>query len=93
MVGVGLSGVIFFLFDIVDKYITWKFEFLVWWGKNPIIMFLVEFFVIGVYTSFMPESALAGASWALAAIQGIIAVVLLTAIAYLLARKKKSISL
>ena len=93
LVGVGLSGVIFFLFDIVDKYITWKFEFLVWWGKNPIIMFLVEFFVIGVYTSFMPESALAGASWALAVIQGIIAVVLLTAIAYLLARKKKSISL
>ncbi len=93
LVSVGLSGLIFFIFDYLDKYITWKFEFLVWWGKNPIIMFLVEFFVIGVYTTVMPESALSGASWWLAGIQGILAIVLLTAFAYLLARKKKSISL
>lgn len=93
LVGTGLSGVIFFIFDVLDKYMQWRFEPLVWWGKNPIIMFLVEFFVIGVYTSFMPESALSGASWWLAAIQGVVAVVLLTAFAYFLARKKKSISL
>ena len=93
LVSVGLSGLIFFIFDYLDKYITWKFEFLVWWGKNPIIMFLVEFFVIGVYTTVMPASALSGASWWLAGIQGILAIVLLTAFAYLLARKKKSISL
>lgn len=93
LVGVGLSGIIFMLFDYFDKYINWKFEPLVWWGKNPIIMFLVEFFVIGVYTTVMPESVLAGADWWLALIQAIVAIVLLTAFAYLLARKKKSISL
>lgn len=93
LVGVGLSGIIFMLFDYFDKYINWKFEPLVWWGKNPIIMFLVEFFVIGVYATVMPESVLAGADWWLALIQAIVTIVLLTAFAYLLARKKKSISL
>ena len=62
-------------------------------GKNPIIMFLVEFFVIGVYTSLMPESALGGAPVWLAIIQAIIAIAGLTAFAFLLAKKKKSISL
>ena len=93
LVGVGLSGIIFFVFDFFDKYHKTKFDPLVWWGKNPIIMFLVEFFVIGVYTSFMPESALAGASWYIALIQGIIAIAVLTLIAYGLSKSKKSLSL
>lgn len=93
LVGVGLSGLIFVVFDLLDKYHKTKFDPLIWWGKNPIIMFLVEFFVIGLYTSLMPESALAQAPVWLALIQGIIAIVGLTAFAYLLSRKKKSISL
>ena len=93
LVSVGLSGLIFFVFDILDKYHKSKFDPLVWWGKNPIIMFLVEFFVIGVYTTVMPESMLAGASWYLALIQGIVAVVVLTLIAYGLSKSKKSLSL
>lgn len=93
LVGVGLSGLIFFIFEFLDKFHKSKFDPFLWWGKNPIIMFLVEFFVIGVYTTFMPDSMLSGASWWLASIQGIIAIVLLTALAYLLSRNKKSISL
>lgn len=93
LVSVGLSGLIFFVFDVLDKYHKSKFDPLVWWGKNPIIMFLVEFFVIGVYTTVMPESMLAGASWYLALIQGIVAVVVLTLIAYGLSKSKKSLSL
>lgn len=93
LVSVGLSGIIFFVFDLLDKYHKSKFDPLVWWGKNPIIMFLVEFFVIGVYTTVMPASALAGASWWLALIQGIVAIVGLTAIAYGLSKSKKSLSL
>lgn len=93
LVGVGLSGLIFFIFEFLDKFYKSKFDPFLWWGKNPIIMFLVEFFVIGVYTTFMPDSMLSGASWWLASIQGIIAIVLLTALAYLLSRNKKSISL
>ena len=93
LVGTGLSGILFFFFDVTDRFYKIKFDPLVWWGKNPIIMFLVEFFVIGVYTTFMPEAALAGAAWWLALIQGVIAVVALTAIAYGLSRIKNSISL
>lgn len=93
LVGVGLSGLIFFIFEFLDKFYKSKFDPFLWWGKNPIIMFLVEFFVIGVYTTFMPDSMLSDASWWLASIQGIIAIVLLTALAYLLSRNKKSISL
>lgn len=93
LVGVGLSGLIFVVFDLLDKFHRSKFDPLVWWGKNPIIMFLVEFFVIGVYTSLMPESALGGAPVWLAIIQAIIAIAGLTAFAFLLAKKKKSISL
>lgn len=93
LVGVGLSGLIFAIFDLLDRYHKIKFDPLLWWGKNPIIMFLVEFFVIGLYTSLMPESALAGAPVWLALIQGVIAIVGLTAFTYLLAKKKKSISL
>ena len=93
LVGVGLSGLIFEIFEVTDKYYKSKFDPLVWWGKNPIIMFLVEFFVIGVYTSLMPASALGGAPIWLAIIQGVIAVLALTVFTYLLAKKKKSISL
>ena len=81
------------MFDALDKFHKTTFDPLVWWGKNPIIMFLVEFFVIGVYTTVMPESMLAGASWYGALIQGIIAVVVLTLIAYGLSKSKKSLSL
>ena len=93
LVSVVLCGLIFFVFDILDKFHKSNFDPLVWWGKNPIIMFLVEFFVIGVYTTVMPESMLAGASWYLALIQGIVAVVVLTLIAYGLSKSKKSLSL
>lgn len=93
LVSVGLSGVIFALFDCLDKYHKSKFDPLVWWGKNPIVMFLIEFFVIGSYSQLMPDSVIANASWPVALVQGIIAVVALTAFAYFLSRSKKSFSL
>ncbi len=94
LVSVGLSGLIFFVFYLTDKIPHCKkFDPLVWWGKNPIIMFLIEFFVIGLFTSFAPASMLEGAPWWLATIEGIIAVALLTTICWLLSRRKKSISL
>ena len=93
LVGVGLSGLIFVVFDILDNYYKSKFDPLAWWGKNPIIMFLVEFFVIGVYTSVAPASLVADAPVWLGIIEGVVAIVVLTAFAYFLYRKKGSISL
>lgn len=93
LVGTGLSGLIFMGFDYFDRFHKSAFDPLVWWGKNPIIMFLVEFFVIGLYTTFMPDSILKNAPLWLGLIQGVCAVVILTAIAYGLSRSKKSLSL
>ena len=93
LVGTGLSGLIFCVFDALDRFHKSAFDPFVWWGKNPIIMFLIEFFVIGSYTQFMPDSIVANAAWWLGLIQGVVAICLLTTIAYLLSRAKKSISL
>ena len=94
LVSVGLSGVLFYCFDMLDKYHKTKFDPLVWWGKNPIIMFLVEFFVLGSYGEIIiPMANLATCPWWLAGIQGIVAVVALTAFTYWLSRSKKTISL
>ena len=93
LVGVGLPGIVFSFFTLFDKFNNYKFELFVWWGKNPIIMFLVEFFVVGLYNSFMPESALASAPIWLAIIEGVLAIAILSFFAYLLSRMKKSISL
>lgn len=90
---VGLAGLLFYLFHLTDKLPHGKFDPLVWWGKNPLIMFLVEFFVIGVYCEVMPYGALEGAAWWLASIEGIVSVVLLTTVCWLLSKLKKSISL
>ena len=93
LVGVGFPGIVFSFFTLFDKFNNYKFELFVWWGKNPIIMFLIEFFVVGLYNSFMPESALAGAPVWLAIIEGVLAIAILSTFAYLLSRMKKSISL
>lgn len=90
---VGLSGIIFMIFDYCDKYYRSKFDPLVWWGKNPIVMFLVEFFVLGIYTSVAPDSLVKDAPVWLALLEGAIAIVGLTAFTYALSKKKKTISL
>lgn len=88
---VGLCGLVFFLFYLTDN--IFKHDPLVWWGKNPLVMFLVEFFVLGLYGELMPAAALGNAAWWLAAIQGVIALGVLTAIAFGLNKLKNSISL
>ncbi len=93
LVGVGLSGLIFTIFHLTDKLPHGKFDPFVWWGKNPLLMFLVEFFVIGSFTSFAPDTMLENAPVWLGIIEGIVAIVLLTTIAWLLSKPKKSISL
>lgn len=93
LVGVGLSGLIFLIFTLFDNIYHSKFDPLAWWGKNPIIMFLVEFFVLGLYGELLYDSLIANASVFSALVQGLLAIVLLTLFAYALSKKKKSISL
>ncbi len=93
LVGTGLAGLIFYIFHLTDKLPHTRFDPFVWWGKNPLMMFLVEFFIIGSFTSFAPAIMLEEAPVWLGIIEGVIAVVLLTTIAWLLSKPKKSISL
>ena len=93
LTSVGLSGLLFYLFHLCDKLPHFKFDPLIWWGKNPLLMFLVEFFVIGLYSELVPDSILSGAPLWLAIIEGVVAVILLTLICYLLNKSKKSFSL
>lgn len=34
LVGTGLSGAVFALFDVVDRFRPARFDFLAWWGKT-----------------------------------------------------------
>lgn len=90
---IGLSGIVFGCFDYFSSFYKSKFTPFVWWGKNPIIMFLIEFFVLGVYGAVGPDAALVHAPAWLAAIEGIIAVVGLTAVAFGLYKTNKKLSI
>lgn len=88
LVGTGLSGAVFALFDVVDRFRPARFDFLAWWGKNPIILFLVEFFFVGIYTMVLPAAAMTDAPLWLAIIQGVLMTALLTAFTYWLSKRK-----
>jgi len=88
----GISGVIFYVFYLTDKLPHFRFDPLLWWGKNPLMMFFVEFFVLGLLTSLC-EDLLKTASVYLGLLFAVLALVILTIIAWLLAKRKKSISL
>ncbi|EGZ31390.1 heparan-alpha-glucosaminide N-acetyltransferase domain-containing protein [Malacoplasma iowae] len=90
---IGLSGIVFACFDCFSKFYKLNFTPFVWWGKNPIIMFLIEFFVLGVYGAVAPKAALTDAPAWLASIQGIVAVVGLTAIAFGLYKTNRKLSI
>lgn len=90
---IGLAGIVFGCFDYFSDYYKYKFTPFVWWGKNPIIMFLLEFFVLGVYGTVAPDAALSLAPAWLASIEVIVAIVGLTAIAFGLYKTNKKLSI
>lgn len=93
LVGTGLSGVLFMVFDRFDRFRHSAFDPLIWWGKNPLIMFILQFFVIGIYTMVAPDSLIAEAPLWSAALQSAVVIVGLTLFVYRLAKRKKSIRL
>lgn len=93
LVGTGLPGVLFMLFDCLDRFHRSSFDPLVWWGKNPLIMFVLQFFVIGIYTMLAPDSLIKDAPLWSAALQSVILIAALTLFVYWLAKRKKSIRL
>ena len=86
-----MSLVVFAIFDLFNFY-KLSFDPLGWWGKNPMLMYCLEFGFIGAV------AAVAGDFFATASVPvsiAIIAVVtiFLTAIAYILNKKNKIIKI
>lgn len=90
---VATSALIFSTFELSDKLPHSKFDLMLWWGKNPLVMFIIEFLFIKKALSFLPPSFRYEAPLWLAALQWILMTVLMTFVAWLLSKRKKSISL
>ena len=84
-----------FLFLIVDlfKNKKVKYDFFEIWGRNPIVMYILEFVLVGGYTSLLGNNLIANASFALSLFECFILTSVLTIIAYTLYRNKKIIKI
>lgn len=85
LISIALALIAFNIYDAFNFY-KGKFDPLSWWGKNPILLYIIEFAVIGGLTA-----ALGGffetASAVVSAIIVIVTAVLLTLLAYILDKK------
>lgn len=84
-----------FIFLIVDLFINkkYKFDFFEIWGRSPILMYILEFALVGGVTSLLPDSLIANAPTLLALFICFILTTILTLIAYFLYKKNKIIKL
>ncbi len=81
----------FYIFELFN-FITTKFDILAWWGKNPILMYCIEFAVIGGLNAALEgyfETAPVGISAVIIIVVGIA----LSAVAYILDKKNIIIKL
>ena len=80
-----IALVAFVIYDCFNFYNS-KFDPLMWWGKNPILLYCIEFLFIGALTAFLGDF-FAGCSVGLSVVIVVIITALLTGIAYLLNKK------
>ena len=85
LVSIALALIAFNIYDLFNFY-KGKFDPLSWWGKNPILLYIIEFAVIGGLTA-----ALGGFFETASAVVSVVIViataVLLTLLAYILDKK------
>ena len=48
----GISGVIFYLFFLISKLKSIRLNFLIWWGMNPLFLYILHMLLLGV--TFIP---------------------------------------
>lgn len=86
-----LSLLGFYIFELFNFY-KGKFDPLAWWGKNPILMYCIEFAFVGVINVAF-EDFFKTASYPVSALIVTGMTAILTAVAYILDRKKIIIKL
>ena len=85
LISMVLSFIGFIVYDCFNFYKS-KFDPFMWWGKNPILLYCIEFLFIGALTAFLGDF-FASCSYALSAVIVIVITALLTGLAYLLNKK------
>ena len=49
LLSIGLAGLLFYLFHIgVEKW-KWKLSLLTEWGRNPLLLYLISYVILGIY--------------------------------------------
>lgn len=85
LVSMLLSLIAFIVYDCFNFY-KGKFDPLMWWGKNPILLYIIEFGFIGALTAFLGD-LFGTLPVAPSIIIVLVVTVLLTTVAYLLNKK------
>lgn len=85
LISIALALIAFNIYDAFNFY-KGKFDPLSWWGKNPILLYIIEFAVIGGLTAVL-GGFFETASAVVSTIIVIVTAVLLTLLAYILDKK------
>ena len=93
LLSLGLSGWFFWTFHLLVERLRIKLEFFIWWGRNPLLLYVLHLFLQGLFTlPFGPDWAQTAPPW-LVSLQVCALLVILTIIARQLDRKKILFSL
>ena len=93
LLSLGLSGILFWLFNMGDELMRWRLPLLVSWGRNPLVLYVLHLFLLGfVVLPAMPALYHQALPW-LVLVQGVLLLGVLSAIAWRLDQKKCYISL
>lgn len=84
-----------FIFLIVDLFYNkkLKFDFFEMWGRSSILMYILEFALVGGVTSLLGDNLIKNAPISLAVFECLLLTLILTLIAYILYKKNKIIKI
>ena len=89
----GASGLLYTLFMLTDGIGTYRPGVLTWWGRNPLLLYLLHYVLLAIVV--LPDTPawyVEAAPW-LIATQGVVLIALLTAVAWLMHRHHLTVRL
>ena len=93
LISLGISALLFFIFNWLVERFKWKGHFLVVWGKNPLVLYFLHYILIGlVFIPAIPDIYQHAPLW-LALLEMVLLVGSISAVAYWIDHKNVVISL